>query len=463
MQEQLILSNLLFNEEFTRKVLPHLVEEYFTDPYQKQVFQLAEAYFFKYNLLPTKEVLLMELAKKDSIKEDAFSECEELINSFEPSKDASNQWLIDEAEGFCKKKSLFNAIMSSIKIIDGRDKEQSETAIPAMLTKALGVGFDTKIGHDYFEDAEQRYDYYHKKENRIPLGLHYMDEITGGGIPRKTLNCILGGINVGKTLIMCDFAARYLKQGKNVLYVTMEIAEERIAERIDQNLMSIDNEDLMMSSRDNFLKKIKAVKESTVGRLEIKEYPTATATAANFRYLLEELRAKKNFVPDVIFVDYVNIVASARFKNGSNVNSYTYVKAVAEELRGLMVEYDVVGWTGTQLTREGLSSSDLEMDDVSESIGLPATLDFFIAAISNEDLEKKNHYLMKQLKNRFKNKSKTRRFIMGVNVDQQRLYDVDASEQQGYVDDKPVMDSTPTGEKITKAGKFGKDVFDAFK
>lgn len=464
--EQVIFSNLLFNEEYARKVIPFLKEEYFSNYNDKIVFQLIDNYVKKYNSFPSLEALAIDLTNKEGINEDAFKTCKDIIQSLE--KDETKlEWLLDKTENFCQEKAVYNAIMKSIGIIDDKTGKTSKGAIPQILQDALGVSFDSHIGHDFISDAEARFVFYHTKEVKVPFDLEYMNKITQGGLPKKTLNIILAPTGVGKSLVMCHFTAANLIAGLNVLYITMEMAEERIAERIDANLLDITIDDLKVVPRDSYIKKIEKLKTSTKGKLVIKEYPTSSAGSANFRHLLNELKIKKNFIPDIIYIDYLNICCSSRIKHGANVNSYTYVKTIAEELRGLAVEHNVPIVSATQSNRNSYSSSDIGLEDVSESFGLSSTADMMIALISTEELQGLGQLMIKQLKNRYSDISINRRFVVGIDRSKMRLYDVEQSAQEDIIDDKPVMDKTEFGkqdyERNRKKPKFDRSKFQDFK
>lgn len=368
MIEQVVLSHLVYNEAFARKTIPFLKREYFEDPSQQVIFDLIDAYINKYNAFPTSEALQIDLGNKDNISEELHKKATNVIAELRREEDTNLEWLVDQAEQFCKEHSLHNALRESINIMGDKSGQTSTGMIPKLLTDALSVSFDSDIGHDFLEDAEKRFEYYHRKEERISFDIELLNKISNGGVPKKTLNVILGGVNVGKTLIMCHFASDYLMQGKNVLYITMEMSEEEISKRIDANLMDIAMNDLMVMNREAYMRKVSFLKNKTQGRLKIKEYPTAGAGAANFRHLLNEYRIKSNFVPDAIFIDYINICTSTRLKGNSNHNSYTIIKAIAEELRGLAVEFNLPVWTATQLTRSGFSSGDVDLGDVAECI-----------------------------------------------------------------------------------------------
>ena len=438
--ERTILSNLIFNEEYARKVIPFIRSEYFQDYNEKVVFDLIDNYVRKYNSFPSIEALAIDLSNKEGLNEATFKIAKEVISGLEHDSQTKLDWLLDQTEKFCQDKALYLAIMRSIQIMDEKNGSISKGSIPSILTDALGVSFDTHIGHDFLDDSNERYEFYHRKEKRIPFDLDFFNAITNGGIPNKTLNVALAGTGVGKSLFMCHCAAANLAKGFNVLYITLEMAEERIAERIDANLIDTAVDELELLPKQTYDAKINKLKEKFTGKLIIKEYPTACAGSANFRHLLNELRIKKNFEPDIIYIDYLNICLSSRIKHGANVNSYTLVKAIAEELRGLAVEYDVPIVTATQTTRSGYSNSDVGLEDTSESFGLPATADFMFALISSEELESLNQIMVKQLKNRYSDPGVNRRFIVGIDRSKMRLYDVDQSAQEGLVDDRPVMD-----------------------
>ena len=465
--EQLIISNLVYNEEYGRKVIPFLKEEYFPDYTYKTVYNLINDYVKNYNAFPTIEALAIDLTNKEGLNEETFKRCKDALSGIKKEdKPSELQWLIDQTEKFCQEKAVYNAIMASIQILDDKSGKTSKGAIPQILSDALGVSFDTHIGHDFIEDAESRFEFYHTKEVRIPFDLSYLNKITQGGLPKKTLNIALAGTGVGKSLFMCHCAAANLTAGLNVLYITLEMAEERIAERIDANLLDIPVDELKLIPKDSYDKKINRLKRKTEGKLVIKEYPTACAGSANFRHLLNELKIKKNFAPDIIYIDYLNICTSSRIRHGANVNSYTLVKAIAEELRGLAVEFGVPIVSATQTTRTGYSSSDVGLEDTSESFGLPATADFMFALISTEELAELGQIMVKQLKNRYYDPNIDRRFIVGVDRSKMRLFDVEQSAQEDLLDG-PVMDNTKFGEEDFERSKpkkkFNKAAFEGFK
>jgi replicative DNA helicase len=461
MIEKLILSNLLCNEEFGRKAIPFLKSEYFQDRSLRALFDTIDVFVKQYNKFPTKDALTIELDNDKTIAA-YFNEVVDVVTQLDDQPVSNIEWLLDQTERFCQDKALYNAIMKSIQIIENDKEKLSKGSIPQILSEALSVSFDSHIGHDFLEDSDARYDFYHKKEKKIPFDLDYLNKITKGGLPNKTLNVVLAGTGVGKSLFMCHCAAANLSKGNNVLYVTMEMSEERIAERIDANLLNVTVDELTMLPKDAYEKKIERVRQKTNSKLIIKEYPTASAGAGHFRHLLNELKLKRNFHPDIIYVDYLNICVSSRLKYGANVNSYTYIKAIAEELRGLAVEFDLPIVTATQTTRSGFTSSDIGLEDTSESFGLPATADFMLALISSEELQDLNQMMVKQLKNRYSDPGVNRRFVIGVDRSKMRLYDVEQNAQEDVVDDTPVFDKSETGIRLkSEKGKF-KDVFNTF-
>ena len=461
-----ILNHLVYDEEYARKVIPFLKDDYFSDYKDRLVFQLVKEYVDKYNTFPSKEALAIDLSNKDGVNEETFKQCKELISGLTEEKDTKLDWLLDQTEKFCQDKAVYNAIMASIGILDDSTGKTSKGAIPQILSDALAVSFDTNIGHDFIEDANSRYEFYHAKEVRVPFDLDYFNKITQGGLPKKTLNIALAGTGVGKSLFMCHCAAANMISGLNVLYITMEMAEERIAERIDANLLDTPIDELKILPKDVYDKKIARIRNKTAGKLIVKEYPTASAGSANFRHLLNELKLKKNFCPEIIYIDYLNICMSSRIKHGANVNSYTLIKAIAEELRGLAVEFNVPIVSATQTTRSGYSSSDLGLEDTSESFGLPATADFMFGLQRNEEMDDLNQIVVKQLKNRYNDPGINRRFVIGVDRGKMRLYDVENSAQEDLMDG-PVMDKTKFGaedyERSLPKKKFDKSAFEGFK
>jgi len=449
--ERTALRNLIHNEQYCRKVLPFIKEEYFSDRLEKVLFSEIYKFVNKYNNLPTKESLSIEINSNKNINEDEYKKVTDILSTLNP-EPVNLDWLVDTTEKFCKERSVHNAILSGIQIIDGKDKRHTPEYLPELLSSALGVSFDQKVGHDYLLESKERYDFYKKKEERLELDLEYFNKITRGGIPSKTLNICLAGTGVGKTMFMTHLASSVLLQGKNVLYITLEMAEERIAERIDANLLNVGMSDLEELPYSMYETKINKLQSKTTGQLIIKEYPTATAHTGHFKNLISELALKKSFKPDIVFVDYLNICASSRFKSGANVNSYTYIKAIAEELRGLAVEHDIPIFSATQTTRGGFVSSDVGLEDTSESFGLPATADFMFALISSEELEEKNQIMIKQLKNRYNDPTVNRKFIVGVDRSKMRLYDVEQNAQTDLVDSG--QDSGSTNDKFKRLGQF---------
>jgi len=425
--ETTILNNLFFQEDYTRKVLPFLKEEYFGLRTEKILFKEVYKFVEKYNNLPTKESILIELSQRKDINEEEHNTLKDYVNSI-TKLDSDPQWLLDTTERFCKDKAVHNAVLDGIKILDKKDSKRTPEAIPSILADALAVSFDQHIGHDYIDDADDRFKWYHTKETKYQFDLDYMNRITKGGVPSKTLNIALAGTGVGKSLFMCHCASAYLAQGLNVLYITLEMAEERIAERIDANLLDVTMDDLHTMPKDLYDNKMEKIRQKTGGKLIIKEYPTASAHAGHFRALFNELALKKSFKPDVVFIDYLNICASSRFKGG-NISSYFYIKAIAEELRGLAVEFKLPIFTATQTTRSGFVSTDIGLEDTSESFGLPATADFMFALMSSEELDALNQMKVKQLKNRYSDPAINRSFIIGVDRSKMRLYDVEQKAQ----------------------------------
>src|SRR6056300_1112050 len=445
--ELTILRNILTDEDYMRKVLPFIKPDYFEGIY-RILFKEAGKFVGKYNKLPTAETFKIELDQADRLNGENYTVAIDILPQLFSKEPIDEQWLLDTTEKWCQDRAIYNAIMESISIIDGKHEELTKGALPDLLSKALGVGFDLKVGHDYVENADQRFEFYHTEEDRLPFDLEYFNTITKGGVPRKTLNIALAGTGVGKSLFMCHVAASSLVQGHNVLYITMEMAEERIAERIDANLLNVPIDQLDKMSKDMFTTKVKDIARKTTGKLIIKEYPTGSAHSGHFRALLNELKLKRQFEPDLIFIDYLNICASSRMKGmGGAINSYSYIKAIAEELRGLAVEFDVPVFSATQTTRSGYSNSDVGLEDTSESFGLPATADLMFALISTEELEKQSQMMVKQLKNRYNDPTQNKRFVVGVDRSKMRLYDVEEN-QQTLTDDTPVFDKTPTGQRF---------------
>ncbi len=454
--ERTTLTQLVTNEQYARKVLPFMKSDYFADKTERTVFEEIAKFVDKYNKIPTQTSLEIEVSGRKDLNEEEFKKVVAVIKTLE-STDVDFDWLVNTTEQFCKDKAVYNAIVEGISIIDGKDKQRGPDAIPSILTDALAVGFDNRVGHDYLMDSDDRFEYYHTIEEKIPFDLEFFNRITKGGLPPKTLNIALAGTGVGKSLFMCHMAANCLSLGKNVLYITLEMAEERIAERIDANLMNVSMEDLHDLPKQMYDNKIAKIIKSTSGKLIVKEYPTASAHTAHFRGLIKELAIKKSFRPDILFVDYLNICASTRFKGQTNVNSYMYIKSIAEELRGLAVETDIPIMSATQTTRSGFTSTDIGLEDTSESFGLPATADFMFALISNEELDELNQIAVKQLKNRYNDPTINKRFVIGIDRAKMQLFDVKSSEQDGLVDSnqqksandmftEAVFDNTDFGE-----------------
>lgn len=453
--EQIILANLISNEEYARKSLPYVKAEYFADKLERLTYTEISKYVEKYNTLPTKESLIIEIDSANNIIDSEYEQCVQIINGLKSDANEGDGWLLDITEKFCQEKSLHNAIMSSISIIDGSDKNKDKGAIPQILSDALSVSFDPNVGHDFLEDGDERFDFYHRTEEKLAFDLEYLNKITKGGLPKKSLNIILAGTGVGKSLAMCHFASANLLDGKNVLYITMEMAEEKIAQRIDANLMNVTLDELETLPKPIYDKKLDKVKGKTSGKLIIKEYPTACAGSGHFRYLLNELKLKRAFVPDIIYVDYLNICMSSRVRGGAQVNSYTLVKAIAEEIRGLAVEFNVPIVSATQTTRSGYTNSDPGLEDTSESFGLPATADFMIALISSEQLEDLSQIMIKQLKNRYGDPGLYKRFVVGIDRAKMRLYDVEQDQQNDIVDDGPVFDKGDYGRRWKEEESMG--------
>lgn len=453
--ENTILNNLLYNEEYARKVLPFINKRYFQDRKEGIIFEEYQKFFDKYNKPITKEILAIEVSNRKDLTDKEYNEFSEYINKID-NTEINPDWLMNETESFCKKKAVYNAILDSIGIIDGKDKQKSEDAIPSMLSDALGVSFDNHVGHNYIDDSDARYEFYHRVEEKIPFDLDMLNKITKGGLSKKTLNVVLAGTGVGKSLFMCHAAAANLVNNNNVLYITMEMAEERIAERIDANLLNLSMDELKVVDKPVFDNRLDKIRQKSQGRLIIKEYPTAGAHAGHFRALLEELKLKQEFAPDIIYIDYLNICSSQRLRQGANVNSYTLVKTIAEEIRGLAVEYGVPIVSATQTTRSGFTSSDPGLEDTSESFGLPATVDLMFALISTEELEELGQIMVKQLKNRYADPSYYKRFVIGVDRSKMKLFDVEISAQTNISDagqdDGPVFDKSDFGSRLKTEG-----------
>lgn len=455
--ESTILKNLIVNESYMRKTIPYVKKEYFSHHSDKVLFDVISEFVVSYGQSPTKEVLQIEVDNRKDLSEDTYKELQVKIADIS-NTEVDHQWMLDATEKWCKQRAVYLALLESVKIADGKDKNRTEDAIPSILQEALAVSFDDHIGHDYIEDFERRFEYYHRNENKIPFDLSLFNKITKGGIPNKTLNIALAGTGVGKSLFMCHVAAASLLQGKNVLYITLEMAEEKIAERIDANLLNVNIKDIEDMPEQLFTSKVTRLAQKTNGKLIIKEYPTASAHAGHFKALLNDLSLKKSFNPDIIFIDYLNICSSSRYK-GTLVNSYTYVKSIAEELRGLAVEFNVPIVSATQTTRSGYGSSDIDLTDTSESFGLPATADFMFALISTEELENLNQIMVKQLKNRYNDPTMFKRFVVGIDRTKMRLYDVEETAQKDIGDSGQEYDF----EEIAKTQSASKAKLTDFK
>lgn len=462
--EQSIIAGLIFNDDYTRKVAPFLSEKYFKDKTEKVIFETALAFFTQYNKLITPTILGIELSNRKDVSESEYKAIQTYAKSIvdEP---VEQTWLINSTEAWCKKAALFDSIVTSIGIIEGRDKVYTEQSIPGLLQAALNISFETNIGHDYIENAEDRYEYYHRVEERIPFDIDILNKITKGGLKRKTLNATIAESGAGKSAWMCHLAASVMKQGLDVLYISMEMGEEEISERIDANMMKVNINDIEHFDKDHYMSKIEKIKAKSTGKLIVKQFPTSSAHAGHFRALLEELKGKKNFIPKLIIIDYLNICCSSRVKMGASVNSYTYIKFIAEELRGLAVEYDVPIWTATQTNRSGYSNTDIGMTDTSESMGLVHTLDLYLAQIAPEDLQELNQMMFKQLKNRYNDPSYYKRFVVGFDRPKMTFYDLEASAQDNINKeptgkgkkevDKPLFDSSKFGSRMRERNDFG--------
>lgn len=455
MIEQTILSGAVYDDLYSRRVLPHLKEEYFRQDGQRITFNLLSEYVNKYNKMPTRDALALDLTNKKGLSQAEFEDAVRVIEALEK-PEVDHDWLVDNTESFCQDKGLFNALTHAIDIADGNDKGVGRGEIPKLLADALGISFDTAIGHEFMDDAEARFAYYHERGDKIPFMLDSFNQRTRGGFERKTLNILLGGTNVGKSLVMCSLAADYMMKGYNVLYITLEMAEKKIAQRIDANLLDTNMDDLLELSLEAYLKKIEKVKGKAPGRLVVKEFPTASAHVGHFRHVVNELKLKKNFVPDIIFIDYLNICASSRVKAGANANSYTIVKSIAEELRGFFVETNTVGITATQTNRDGFDNSDVDLTSTSESFGVPMTADWMGAIVSNDELVAASQYMVIQLKSRYDDINRAKKFMVGVDRPKMRLYDVDTSIYAHKPDEK----KDAGGKKDWKGSKPGKQAED---
>jgi len=473
MLEQTILSGLLHNEDYMRRVVPFLTDDYFDDFSEKSVYKSIVSYISDYNGVPTKEALRISIEEKSNISDDQYQSISQIITALDYDEKTDIEWLVDKTEKFCQDKAIYNAVRESILVLDGQHKDLDKGSIPELLSNALGVSFDQAIGHDFLEQPEDRFDFYHTKEDKIGFDLDLFNKITKGGLSRKSLSIALAGTGVGKTLFMTHCASANLMAGKNVLYITMEMAEEKISERIDANLMNTTMDSLQDMPKDVFMKRVQKVKDKTTGKLIVKEFPTASAGSAHFRHLLNELKLKKNFIPDMVYIDYLNICTSSRMKAGANVNSYTIIKAIAEELRGLAVEFNVPILSATQTTRTGYSSSDLNLEDTSESFGLPATADFMFGLISTEELEGLGQLMVKQLKNRWGDTNYLKRFIIGIDRSKMKLFDAEDSAQDlvndgqsnQKTDSKPSWGNKNSGDKdnVTSFRDKKKPDFGGFK
>lgn len=464
--QPLILNSIVSDEKFCRKVLPHIKPEYFEEQSYRSTYELITDFISRFNTLPNATALEIEFFKSKHANSSAAADILQTISSLDkgtPEK-TDPDWLVETTEKWCKERSVYLAVMESIEIIDGKRQDIAPGAIPGILQKALSVTFDTNVGHDYIENYDLRFDFYHTKEDKIPFDLDMFNTVTNGGVSRKTLNVILAGTGVGKSLAMCHLASAALSQGRNVLYITLEMAEEKIAERIDSNLFDVAIDQLKSLPKDIFKNKVEKIASKTRGKLIIKEYPTATAHVGHFRALLSELKMKKNFTPDIVFIDYLNICASSRMKGlGGSVNTYSLIKAIAEEIRGLAVEFNVPIWSATQVTRTGFANTDVELTDTSESFGLPATADLMIALISTEQLEKQGQLMVKQLKNRYNDPTKNKRFLIGIDRSKMRLYDVESSAQNQLSDSGSQRSSPVAAVPFSRPRVAGGKSFGAIK
>lgn len=452
MLEQTILSNLIYNDEYCRKVVPYLKEEYFDDVSAKKIFSTFSDYVAEYKEPPSIEALKVMLDDRKDLNEDLFKSVVQTVDNLKQDKSTNQEWLLNETEKFCKDKDLFNTIRKAITIVDGSDKEADTGSLPKLFMDSLSISFDTHIGHDYMEDFESRFEFYHRKEERLPFDIEMLNKITKGGLPRKSLTVFLASTGAGKSLFMCHMAAASFMYGKNVLYITAEMAEERIAERIDANLLDVHLDDLLDMPKNVFEKKISRIREKSPGKLIVKEYPPGTAHAGHFRHLINELKMKKSFAPDIIFVDYINICASSRIKGAAAVNSYTLVKSIAEEIRGLSMEFNIPIVSATQSNRSGYDNTDMDLTNTSESIGLPQTVDAMFALITSEELESMGQLMIKQLKNRWGDLGFYRRFVIGIDRSKMKLYDLEENAQsniqnEAKPDDKPTFDKSSFGQE----------------
>lgn len=467
MIEQTVLTNLVFNDEYYRRVYPYIKSEYFDDLTQKKIFDTYSKYVDEYKEPPSVEALKISLDKRKDLNEESYKNIMETVDGLKRDKDTNLDWLVKETEKFCQDKDLFNSIRRAILVIDGEDKELDKGSIPDLLTKSLSISFDTSVGHDFIDDAESRYDFYHKKEERMPFDIELLNKVTKGGLPRKSMSVLLATTGGGKSLVKCHMAANYLMTGKNCLYITMEMAEERIAERIDANMMDVSLDDLKIMPRDVYQKRIDRIKSKCTGKLVVKEYPTGSAHVGHFRHLLNELKMKKGFTPDVIFIDYLNICASARVKGAAAANSYTLVKSIAEEVRGLAMEFNCAVVTSSQFNRDGYGNSDVDLTNTSESMGITHTADCILGLITSEELDNLGQLMIKQLKNRWGDLGYYRRFVVGIDRSKMQLYELEESAQRGLTgatsntaptssnnyDDTPIFDKGSFG-KSKKSGLF---------
>ena len=456
-REEVILENLIHNEEYARKVIPFLIEEYFSDNTEKRVFKHIKTFIEKYNTTPTQEALGIIVDNDDKLSSDDYESCTTYVENLNGSENVDMGWLMDETEDFCKYRAIFNAMSEGIQILQGDSPDKKWTSLPSILSDALAVSFDTHIGHDYIDDSSDRYEFYQRKEKKIPFDLDLFNQITGGGTPLKTLNVVMAGTGVGKSLFMCHHAANCLLQNLNVLYITLEMAEERIAERIDANLLDVQVSDLRQLPKSVYQTKVDRISQQVKGKLIIKEYPTSTANANHFRVLLDELKLKKSFVPDMVFIDYINICSSSRLKANGSVNSYTFVKAIAEELRGLAGEYNIPIFTATQLNRTGSVSTDVGLEDTAESFGLPQTADFMFAITSTEELEEMNQVMVKQLKNRYNSATMNRKFVVGIDRSKMKLFDVKPEENEDLAESNYEQKDMPGNGFDFRPKKFEKN------
>lgn len=463
MLEKTILSNLIYNEEYCRKVFPYIKEDYFDDPNVKKIFSTFSEYVSEYKSPPSIEALKISIDKRKDLNEQSFKDINLNIDELKIDTNTNQEWLIKETEKFCQDKDLYNSIRRAILILDGQDKQLDKGSIPQLLSDSLGISFDTNIGHDFLEDFDSRYEFYHRKEERLPFDIDLLNKITKGGLPRKSMTILLATTGGGKSLVKCHAAATSLMYGKNVLYITMEMAEERIAQRIDANLLNTSLDELLEMPKDVYERKVSRLRDKTPGKLVIKEYPTGSAHAGHFRYMINELKLKKNFVPDLICIDYLNICSSSRVKGAASANSYTLVKSVAEEIRGLAMEFDCAVLTSSQYNRSGYDTSDVELTSTSESMGTAHTADAIFALISSEELEGMGQLMIKQLKNRWGDLSYYRRFVVGIDRSKMKLYNLEESAQgniQSEATDKPAFDKSSFGESWNNASKKGKKKFD---